>query len=997
MARSSNRPSFLPAASVAIVMVAGCHSPGSRLYRCARDFDHLLGYQLTTDDHGYWMNYGRGYGPQDWHFADGEEVLSSYDRAEYVRTWWAGACDVEFPDAVEGEYRLWVWAKDEAGRDMAVYVYVDPNGVPAIAGSGDYEGWYDCGVVAMRPGGRVWIRKVTVNHPRDWSLVKAVYLTRDLRRGAPAFSAEGQGVPEALSGSGYLAERPVGHDWVLDWERTGAVHPRVLVSADEIGRFRSAMGRGALQPIAEAIVGAARAHRWDSANSLWADGNWTHCPHAVVCAAGYLISGERELAEKAKLEMIAHMRQQALAFHREPPGGEHWDRGNNTLGKFFRRCLLVYDTIASSGVMTAIEDREARALLSSLAYYMARHEDGHWEGRLESGRGYWWWNGNTDRFTALGICGLVFPRHPASEDWVDNARVGLHVQMTHHVREDGSWPESSSYGLVAMQAFNAFFHACATAGVGAPLDDPKLRRFYDWYVETSSPRVVNWWRGSLRAASAGSGFGEMLASNWRHVDATQRVAQGTGESGWNNGYASALGTAASLWGRKDPGLAGRLKWAWQEWGGEVAGAGELLIDLVGAARSLDEVKPTAPRLASRRLDGYVVCRDRFGEGDQELELFVDAQLKRSHGYPDFGAYHLYAYGTPITKDWDLGGDPNCYRTRYWNVPWARSVSRYPWHYATDEACRKLPPTMTDADVFLSGGADGVRVDYEPAGVPGLCRNYVLVKSGPPGRRGIPYLAVFDDCGESEELLQCCYAVASEVTRRDRTLAFRGYWGVDYEVHYLVPGLSQGDDWLNDRFGRGLLAAFAGRGDLLMKGRNMLAKTPAGGDWVWIGYPRRRGTGNLTARRRQIGGSMQRVEVTVGNTLDVVLLSTRRGSHAEGRLDFDGVYGVVRNESRGRWTSLTCLGGGHLSDGAHRVAYEGGSISLVFDEITAIGDFSGGGGSVRFSCPRWAREGWVLEIDGAPASYTLSEGVVRFEGSRGRHTLQFVPHDYPRPR
>ncbi len=969
---------------------------GSRLYRCARDFDHLLGYRLAIDEHGCWSNYGAENGPQDWHYADADEVLTSYDHAQYVRTWWAGACDVSFADAIGTRYRVWVWAKDEPDRDMAIHVYADLDRAPATAANADREGWYDCGVASMKPGARVRIRRISVDHPRDWSLVKAVYLTTDLSTARPAFDADGQTVPPALGGYSYAATPPVDHDWVLRWTRDGHPYPRALLGSDDVERFRAGMDRPALRALKRAIVEAARAQTWKPADRLWLDGNGSHCPQAVLSAAGYLITGEASMAQQAKLELIAHMRQHALAFHRRPPSNENWDRGNNTLGKFFRQCLGVYDVIAGSGVMNALEDREIRALFASLAYYMERHGDGRWQGRTESGQGYWWWNGNTDRYTAVGLCGLVLPDHPKSRQWIEHARKGLAVQLRHHVRPDGTWPESSNYALVAMLALNTFVRAYANEVDDTILDEPKLKRLYDWHVRTMSPRIGAWWKPVLRPVLPGDGLTPYFVENWPRLGTTARIGQGTGESAWNNGYGAALAVAASIWSRRDAAFAGRLQWAWREWGAPLVTVGELLGDLIATA-SRPEVKSVPQTLASERVDGYVICRDRFGDPDRELALFVDAQLERAHGVPDFGAYHLYAYGAAITKDWDPSGDPNCLQTCHWNVPWDPTVQRYPWHYATDETCRTLPPTLDDGDVHFTCGADAVRVDYAPAGADGLHRNYLLVKHGPHRRRATPYLVVFDDGRTSQVLRQCCYAAARDVTRTGNVFRFSGHWSVDYEVHYLVEGLNGGADWLNRRFAQGRLAAFQKRPEITMKGRHLLEKSPPAGDWVWIGYPRRRDMGELTATARAIGPTMQRVDVTAANTIDAILLSTRRSTYTEAPLDFDGTHAMIRSQRKGRWTSLTCLGGGHLSDGAQYVEYEGGSISLAFDDITALGDVSGPGGTVRFRRPRWARGGWVLELDAKRTDYNASDGIVTVKVPKGRHTLHFLPADYPRPR
>jgi hypothetical protein len=112
------------------------------------------------------------------------------------------------------------------------------------------------------------------------------------------------------------------------------------------------------------------------------------------------------------------------------------------------------------------------------------------------------------------------------------------------------------------------------------------------------------------------------------------------------------------------------------------------------------------------------------------------------------------------------------------------------------------------------------------------------------------------------------------------------------------------------------------------------------------------------------------------------------------LDFDGRYGLVRNQNRGRWTSLTCLGGGHLSDGAHHAEYDGGNISMVFDDITVVGDVSGAGGTIRFSRPPWARTGWMLWVDSQRTDYGVSGSIVSAQIPKGRHAIWFLPAGHP---
>jgi len=958
-----------------------------QLYRCARDFERVLGRGLANSG-GYWTNYGPEWGPQDWHYADSTEVLSNYDDAQYVRTWWDGPCYARFADVEAANYRVWVWARDDAERDMAICVYTTLDTTRRPAAHEGREGWYDCGVVAMEPGAlwhrdRIYIAKATTDHPTAWALVKAVYLTKDLSPTPPSFTADGQKVPAELSYT-YKPTIPVDHDWVLRWSRGDQAYPRLVVSASEIERVRANLARPELQGVTQTILNAAKSYTWDPAQALWLVGNWSHYPHAVNAALAYLITGDTSYAVTAKKAMIAHMRQHALAFHRRPPSGENWDRGNNTLAKFFRQCLLVYDLIQPSGVLSEIEDREVRALFASLAYYMERHPDGKWEGYTENGDGYWWWNGNTDRYTAVGLCGLLFPDHPKSADWVANAKQGFEVQRDFNIRPDGTWPESSNYAFVTTAALNTFFRAYENVIGDSFLDDAKVRKFYDWHVETMSTRIPTWWKDLLSPALPGGEFSQEMRENWTRLEPTVRISQGTGESAWNNAYGSVLATGAALWAKRDPALAGRLKWAWQEWGGQLVTEAELIAHLIGAADAAD-IPATPQTLESARVDGYAVCRDRFGDPEHELELFVDAQFKRSHGYPDLGQYHLYAYGVPITKDWDLNGESDYYKTEYWNVPWDRHVARYPWNYATDDVCSRLTPVLGDGDVFFTVGGDAVHVSYEKARAHALHRNYLLVKYGPEGRGGAPYVVVFDDAGPSDELYQTCYAVATGLTREGTTLRFDGFWGVDYEVHYLVPELSEGEPWLEQWFATRNRPPFQRRPDIPMVGRSRLEKNPRGGDWVWIGYPRKEGMGDLAAAATQIGDGCQRVDVAVEGTHDVALLATSRTQYAA-ELDFDGRYGLSRRRDGSAWVSLTCLGGGHLADDTYYVGYEGGNVSLVFDDTLAVGDVSGPGGKVRVLRPGQAAHPCGVQIDSVSVPYGFSGDTVNVIVPAGRHAL-----------
>ncbi len=222
--------------------------------------------------------------------------------------------------------------------------------------------------------------------------------------------------------------------------------------------------------------------------------------------------------------------------------------------------------------------------------------------------------------------------------------------------------------------------------------------------------------------------------------------------------------------------------------------------------------------------------------------------------------------------------------------------------------------------------------------------------------------------------------------------FHGYWGVDYEVHYLVPRLSGGGDWLEPWMREREIEVLQGRPDVGMKGRNRLEKIPPDGDWLWIGYPRRLDMGDLVATvlsDSADSGQVRRVDVSVGNTRDVVLLATQRASYANDDISFDGTFGVLRCEESRGWSALTCLGGGYLTYGELSVAYPGGSVSLVFAETSITGDVSGPGGTVHCAYPAVAGKRCRMSVGHDRRDLRPSVGSLDVPVPPGRHTFSIV--------
>jgi hypothetical protein len=238
------------------------------------------------------------------------------------------------------------------------------------------------------------------------------------------------------------------------------------------------------------------------------------------------LTDEAQVAKRKKQLMEGSAATIARIFRNpEPP---------HHIGSPIMTCANLADTLLGTGALTEEEEATVRARLAYMAYLL------NW-------KGYWWPEGGiaanpnmtSFAYDSLGLVGLVLKDHPESSVWVERCTEQIEGELTHWVKEGGSWIENPHYGLAAWTEHTMLMAALKHNGIRDFYRHPKFFKFVRHYMDLMTPR-------------------NKLRDNQREV-----VQIG-------NAYPYETVYEFGMWaaGVKeiDPELAGELQWMWKEQG-----------------------------------------------------------------------------------------------------------------------------------------------------------------------------------------------------------------------------------------------------------------------------------------------------------------------------------------------------------------------------------------------------------------------------------------------
>ena len=239
------------------------------------------------------------------------------------------------------------------------------------------------------------------------------------------------------------------------------------------------------------------------------------------CLAAWLVTGDRQVAEKFKL-------------------AERLRRHLNLLGKFdlMRHTTVVtalYDALIESDLITAKERPVLRAQMAYLGYTLA--DPATWS--IE--RGYRSYNPNMSvaYVLSLGMVACLLPDHPKAREWVQPAINRARLWLARDMGPKGEWTESAHYSHVTASMLVAFAVAARRAGFCDLIHEGPIKKLMLYLAKQYTARDPQ--RGNMRV----------------------NPPLGRANCGSRPGLAGIMAKATA---RTDPAYSRTMQWVWREMG-----------------------------------------------------------------------------------------------------------------------------------------------------------------------------------------------------------------------------------------------------------------------------------------------------------------------------------------------------------------------------------------------------------------------------------------------
>ncbi len=255
-------------------------------------------------------------------------------------------------------------------------------------------------------------------------------------------------------------------DYVLDWPAEGD-HPRLLVSDDDLERYRSRVGEGS--PDAAAQVET----YLRSPNLLIHQRLDEAVPLYVTTGDARLgrLFGERALQDLQSVTRLL-LDQKGLPFGAAPHHHSAITSG-----------LHLADVVMGTPGVSDQVRREIRVQAAFLAYTLARPE--YWSPERDYG-------GNPNMTTSVNgyraRLAAFIRDHPAAEEWFDEAYAELLDQLRTWSDARGGWKEAPHYAMVSYDEILSLLLVAHRNGRNDHLyAEPKARAVMEWFAQIATP------------------------------------------------------------------------------------------------------------------------------------------------------------------------------------------------------------------------------------------------------------------------------------------------------------------------------------------------------------------------------------------------------------------------------------------------------------------------------------------------------------------------------
>jgi hypothetical protein len=397
-------------------------------------------------------------------------------------------------------------------------------------------------------------------------------------------------------------------DYVTQWDDRSVRHPRLLVTAAELERFRRnfRVNQDNLVRLRQAKIN----------------------PWQMDEAVAYLLAtSDPELGRRFG-EAVQETLQQAVdRFVQQDQLRTHGTAPHHRTPEIMWSAIMA-DLALSSASLQAEERQRINAQLAYLGYTLAG------PGFISPDRGF---SANPNMTTsARGMLGLVactIPTHPVARSWAELAIAEMRRELDEWCDAEGGWLEAPHYMTVSMDALVSLALALRETGFSDTAWEfhPKLRKAAQWLAEISTPPDPRL-QGDRHMPEIGNTY----------------LGERTCLPGW----------LARIWREKDPAFAANMQWMWRAHGmPRTPGIGGAYPGTQGYGHlMLDETIPASPPRWTSRLfpDTGAVLRAHF-PGERETYLhYIQGRLHQHYDY-DEGSFILWGQGQPLCEDFGYYG------------------------------------------------------------------------------------------------------------------------------------------------------------------------------------------------------------------------------------------------------------------------------------------------------------------------------------------------------
>ncbi len=531
--------------------------------------------------------------------------------------------------------------------------------------------------------------------------------------------------------------------------------PSLLVAADEVCKLRRKKEHPAFAPIWQNLT---REHRRGPARGMQA-----------------LLDSDAALAWRLSREMVLHA---PLRARMTLLGRDYADVYSPVGGRGITPFAEQYDLIAATGVFTAEEERDVRAMLLLMGHLFMAEDFMNW--RFNSRNA----NFEADRVDIVGGVGLVFRGNPDADEMirhcVDLMERSLNVYCT---PGSGKWYENPPC---------YYLHS-----VGCRMNLAAHLHRHDLFDTTTIPRLKDFlgWAPLLLTGRYPHDYNLMRNGcsyeDYAKAEKVRRIPPIGDHAKLGQWIGEIFALMGKSYEERDPEFANFLRWAYQEGGSHGGHYSKFPLYFTGVTE--EELQPAAPvQLESRRLEGFgAIFRGNFGQPDEFYLLFKQGPGGYRYHRTE-GSFIMMAQGRPLIWDGGEAGEAWRHSTLSFydtHMPLAPGrVERFASHSTADFVQGLHPKALSPGEpVFLSDSCEHQLVDvaweryHEPN--PAVLRSLLWVKD--------EYVVVSDDLQLPADLLTHWHlqAVGDSHTGTclsPEGLVVKGRFGVDLQV--MLPDL-----------------------------------------------------------------------------------------------------------------------------------------------------------------------------------------------------------------